>query len=167
MIGFFSRAALAAALFVLAPMPGYGHEAVSAGWITISDAFTRATLPNAPAAGGYFTVTNSGTDADRLIGAASPAAGEVQIHEMNMAGDVMEMRPRPDGVQIPAGEAVAFAPGGLHLMFMGLSEPFEEGGQVPVTLTFEHAGAVEIALDVGGFGAKTPPHAMHGEGDAQ
>jgi periplasmic copper chaperone A len=39
---------------------------------------------------------------------------------------------------------------------------------VPVTLTFEKAGTVEIELDVGGIAAKEPAmdHSEHG-GDAQ
>ncbi|WP_404402937.1 copper chaperone PCu(A)C [Pelagibacterium halotolerans] len=138
-------------------------SAVNAGDLTISGAFTRAMLPNAPVGGGYFTVTNSGDSADRLIGASSPVAGDVQIHEMMMSGDVMEMRKLDNGVEIPAGGEVSFAPGRLHLMFMQLSEPFKEGTQVPVTLTFERAGDVSVLLDVGGIGATTAPHAGHGQ----
>ncbi|MCD7060204.1 copper chaperone PCu(A)C [Pelagibacterium xiamenense] len=151
---------------------GHDHGAVDAagamagsaraGDLEISGAFTRATLPNAPVGGGYLTVTNTGEAADRLVAAASPAAGDVQIHEMSMVNDVMEMRKLEDGIEIPAGGAVTLAPGGLHLMFMQLNAPFEEGTQVPVTLTFENAGEVEVMLSVGGFGAVADPHAGHG-----
>lgn len=137
--------------------------AMVAGDLTVSHAFTRATLPNAPVGGGYFTIANAGESADRLVAATSPVAGEVQIHEMTMSGDVMEMHKLEDGVEIPAGGEVTFAPGGLHLMFMRLNQPFEEGAEVPVTLTFERAGEVSVMFAVGGFGAAADPHAGHME----
>lgn len=129
------------------------HGAVTVGDLTISGGFTRATLPNAPVGGGYLTITNNGDEADRLIAAASPFSPDVQIHEMAVVDDIMEMREIEGGLEIPAGETVSLAPGGLHLMFMHLAEPFVEGETVPVTLTFEEAGEVEIELTVGAFGA--------------
>ncbi|MHB1109256.1 MAG: copper chaperone PCu(A)C [Devosia sp.] len=131
---------------------------VTVGTLSLSGAFTRATLPNAPVGGGFLTITNTGGEADRLVGAASPVAQKVQLHEMTMAGDVMKMGELENGVEIPAGQTVALAPGGLHIMFMGLKAPFVEGGTVPVTLTFEKAGPVEIELVVGAVAAD---HAGH------
>ncbi|KKN91939.1 hypothetical protein LCGC14_0212200 [marine sediment metagenome] len=63
------------------------------------------------------------------------------------------MRALKEGLAIAAGETIALAPGGKHLMFFGVAEPFEEGASVAVTLTFEHAGAVEAALAVLSSGA--------------
>jgi copper(I)-binding protein len=37
-------------------------------------------------------------------------------------------------------------------MFMMVTEPFKEGGKVPVTLEFEKAGKVELKLPVTGLG---------------
>ena len=133
---------------------------VTIGDIVISGAFTRATLPNAPVGGGFLTLVNKGGTGDRLIAASSPVAGVMQLHEMKMEGDVMKMAELPNGIEIPAGETVTLAPGGLHLMFMELKEPLVEGTQVPVTLTFEKAGTVEVLLDVGGIGAKEAPMTM-------
>jgi copper(I)-binding protein len=130
---------------------------VSIGDIEITTAFARATLPNAPVAGGYLTITTTGTTADRLVAAASPAAGKVELHEMSMQGDVMKMAPLPDGVEVPAGETVTLSPCGRHIMFMQLKHPFVEGETVPVTLTFDKAGSVEVELSVGGVGADVPP----------
>ncbi len=129
---------------------------VTVGTLTISGAFTRATLPNARVGGGFLTIVNSGTEADRLVAASTPVAGEVQLHEMKMDGDMMKMAELPDGIEIPAGATVILAPGGLHLMFMQLKQPLVEGTRVPVTLTFEKAGTVELELDVGSVGAKEP-----------
>jgi periplasmic copper chaperone A len=36
----------------------------------------------------------------------------------------------------------------LHLMFFDVAETFKDGDMVPVTLTFEKAGKVELMLPV-------------------
>lgn len=153
------RAALAVAILVVTP--AFAHNGVThLGPINISMPFTRATLPNAPVGGGFLTIENTGTEADRLVSASSPVAAETQIHEMAMEGDVMKMRQLPDGLDIPAGETVVLAPGGFHLMFMGLKQPLVEGETVVVTLTFEKAGSVELLLPVQGAAADMPAAAM-------
>jgi uncharacterized protein YcnI len=137
---------------------------VTVGALEISGGFTRATLPNAPVGGGYISITNKGSEADRLVSAASPVAGVTQIHEMKLEGDLMKMNEVPGGVEIPAGETVALAPGGLHIMFMQLKEPLVEGTKIPLTLSFEKAGSVEVELSVESPAAKGPAedHSMHG-----
>ena len=119
--------------------------------------WARATPPTAPAGGGYLTVTNKGTTEDRLISVKSPAAGAVQVHEMKMEGNIMRMREVEGGLAIPPGATVALAPGGLHLMMMGLREPLKQGERVPVTLVFEKAGSINVELAVIAIGA-TPSH---------
>lgn len=126
------------------------------GDIAITGPFTRATLPNAPVAGGFLTLTNNGAEDDRLVAVTTPVAQEGQIHEMAMENDIMKMRQLPDGLVIPAGESVTLAPGGLHLMFMGLKQPLVEGEAVPVTLTFETAGEITVDLPVAGTAADAP-----------
>jgi copper(I)-binding protein len=149
------RAALAAAILVAAP--AFAHNGViHLGNINISLPFTRATLPNAPVGGGFLTIENAGTEADRLISVTSDVAGDTQLHEMAMAGDVMKMRQLVDGLEIPAGETVVLAPGGFHIMFMGLKQAFVEGETVAVTLTFEKAGSVEVLLPVQAPAADAP-----------
>ncbi|SMQ85627.1 hypothetical protein SAMN06295905_2914 [Devosia lucknowensis] len=129
---------------------------VTVGAIEISGAFTRATLPNAPVAGGFLTLTNTGAEDDRLVSVDSPIAREGQIHEMAMQGDVMRMRQLADGLVIPAGATVVLEPGGYHLMFMGLTGAIAEGDAVPVTLTFEKAGTVTLDLRAGATAAAAP-----------
>jgi len=131
---------------------------VTVGDITVSDGFSRATLPNAPVGGGYFTITNAGTTDDVLLSATSPAAKQVQLHEMRMENDVMRMRQLEDGIAVPAGASVSLAPGGLHLMLMGLNAPLVEGETVPVTLTFEKAGTLQTTLQIGGIAAAAHAH---------
>lgn len=123
-------------------------DPVTQGELTLSGAYIRAMAPNAPVAGGYLTIANAGSSPDRLVSARSPRAGEVQIHEMTMQGDVMKMRQLPDGLPIPAGQTVSLAPGGYHLMFLKVPTPITEGQAVEATLVFEKAGAVTVPFEV-------------------
>ncbi|MBT9370175.1 copper chaperone PCu(A)C [Rhizobium sp. CSW-27] len=127
-------------------------KAVSAGSLSIAHGYLKAMLPGQPVGGGYITITNSGKEADRLVSAETPRSAMVELHEMAMNGDVMVMRPLEKGIEIPAGETVELKPGGLHLMFMKVRQPFKQGETVPVTFTFEKAGKVETLLPVAAAG---------------
>lgn len=152
------RTILAAALIGLSAPAVMAHGApVTIGDLTLTEAFTRATRPGAPVAGGFVTIRNTGGD-DRLTGGSAAFASDVQVHEMAMDGDVMKMRQLPDGLPIPAGQEVTLKPGSYHLMFIGLKAPLVEGEKVEVTLTFERAGAVTVPLMVLAPGAKGMEH---------
>ena len=139
------------------------------GDLTIAAPYSRATLPNAPVAGGFLTITNNGAADDRLIAAASDIAGHMEIHEMAMNGDVMTMHELANGLPISAGETVELQPGGYHLMFMELQQPLVEGETVEVTLTFERADEITVPLSIQAFNARAAgehqhdadPHAGH------
>ena len=106
----------------------------------------REAPPGARTAAIYLTVENRGVAADRLVAARSPR-GAVEIHAMRMDGGVMRMRAAPD-VPVPARGRVELAPGGLHLMLVDPAPPLKAGERVPVTLTFERAGAVDVQVPV-------------------
>jgi copper(I)-binding protein len=131
-----------------------GGDVVTAGDLEISAIWTRAMLPGQPVGGGFFTITNKGTSADRLLSVSSPDAGHAEIHSMAMKDNVMVMRPVEGGLEIPAGETVELKPGHFHLMFMDVKKPFRKGETVPMTLDFEHAGKVEIKMPVEAANAK-------------
>lgn len=116
--------------------------------LVINHPVARATPVNAPVSGGYMTITNNGSEADRLVSATVDFAGEVQIHEMSMQGDVMKMRQLEDGIEIPAGEKIKLQPGGFHIMFMKLEKQLVEGEKYDATLVFEKAGSVAVTLNV-------------------
>ena len=98
--------------------------------------------------GGFFTLTNTGA-ADRLVAAASPLAEKVEIHAIQVVGPDIRMRALPDGLPIPAESTIELKPRGYHLLLMGLEAPPAVGSKLPVTLTFEQAGRMEIELTVG------------------
>ena len=146
---------IAAALAVVFAAPTCAEDA-KAGDLVITQAWSRATPVGAKVAGAYLTVENKGATADRLLGGSGDVAGRVEIHEMAMDNGVMKMRPLDKGLAIEPGKTVKLAPGGLHLMLMDLKSQFKQGDKVPVTLEFEKAGKVTLALDVQGVGAQAP-----------
>lgn len=131
-------------------------SAQSSSSISIEKPFSRATPGGSKVGVGYMTITNKGAAMDRLLSASSPAAGKVEIHEMTMQGGVMKMRELPSGLPIEAGKTISLAPGGYHLMLMGLKAPLKQGNKVPVTLNFEKAGKIDVTLDVQAIGAQQP-----------
>jgi copper(I)-binding protein len=101
------------------------------------------------------TIRNPGPAADRIVSARTPAARTVELHTHIRDGDVMRMRPVP-AIDLPPGQEVRFAPGGLHLMLIGLTAPLRQGERVPVTLVLERGGEVQVELSVEAAGARGP-----------
>jgi len=124
--------------------------------ILVSQGWSRATPKGAKVAGGYLAIENRGTAPDSLLSASSPAAAKVEIHQMTMQDGIMTMRPLDQGLTIPPDGIVTLAPGGNHIMFIGLTAPFEEGQRIPVSLNFQRAGTIEATFDVGSVGARGP-----------
>ncbi len=117
------------------------------GPLKIDHPWARPTVPGQSTGAGYLSVHNSGSKTDRLLGAGSPAAAAVEVHEMRMEGEVMRMR-EIKALELPAGKPVRLAPGGLHLMLIGLKAPLKVGDRLPVKLRFEAAGEIEVVFQV-------------------
>ena len=141
---------LFAASFALALVPlssAIAHD-VTIGDLVLKHPEMRMAPPGARASGGYVTIINTGNTADRLVSAKAPFSQKTEIHTMTMEGDVMKMRELPNGIEIPAGGIVHLQPGGLHIMFVGLTGPTREGAMNDVELTFENAGTVSAGFIV-------------------
>lgn len=136
-------------------VPALAADPIKVGALEITGPFTRATLPGAQVGAGFMTITNTGSDADRLVSGVSAAAKTVQIHEMAVVDGVMKMQELKDGLEIPAGGSVELKPGGYHVMFIDITAPFVEGSTVTVTLNFAKAGSVDVPLTVEAADAKT------------
>lgn len=140
-----------------------GAHGFKVGELEIGHPYSRAMLPGAKVGGGYLKIVNPSKTADRLVSVSSDRATSVQIHEMSMDGTIMKMRELPQGIAVPAGETVELKPGGYHLMFMNVSEPFKEGEMVKAVLTFEKAGPVEVEFAVGPAGGDAHAGDTHKE----
>lgn len=96
----------------------------------------------------YLTITNNGDKTDRLISIETEASEIVEIHDVEMDGNVMQMSPQHSGVEIPPGETIVLEPGNMHAMMIGLTESLIAGEKFNATLTFENAGEVEITVPI-------------------
>ena len=118
------------------------------GSVTVraTDALCRPTPNGKDATGCYLTLTASADD--RLVSIAAPDAATAQIHEMKTENGMMSMGEMAGGLPLPARQAVTLAPGGNHIMLMGLSRPLAEGDTVSMTLGFEKGEPVTVQARV-------------------
>ncbi len=115
--------------------------------VEVENAWARATVKGQTATGIFMKIT--ARDGATLIGASSPAAGLMEVHEMKMEGDVMKMRALAGGLDLPAGKTVALTPGGgYHFMMMDLKAPLAKGSTLPLTLLFRDARGVESKVEL-------------------
>jgi copper(I)-binding protein len=149
--------AISAALLVALATAASAHD-YTVGSLKINHPWSRATPKGASVAGGYMTITNTGTTPDRLTGGSTEAARTFEIHEMSMGGGVMKMRELPNGIEIPPGATVELKPGAYHVMMTGIAKPFVKGERVKASLNFEKAGKLEVEFTVDAAGAKTTEH---------
>ena len=113
--------------------------------VSVQDAWVRATVPHQQATGAFMQLT-AASDM-RLLGASSPVAGVVEIHEMAMVKDVMKMR-AVAGLDLPAGKTVELKPGGYHVMLMDLKGQVKDGDMVPLTLVLEGRDGKRQSLEL-------------------
>ena len=149
-------AAVVAGLFAAA----CGSDVASPSVLSSAGAWARTTPPGATNGVVYLQIT-SPTD-DAIGGASVPAsvAGSAELHETmgaeggaampnmpNMDSGDGEMTMTPvDSVLLPAGEPVAFEPGGKHIMLVDLANPLTAGDHLALTLTL--ANGTTLPIDV-------------------
>mgnify|MGYP005837256225 CR=1 FL=1 len=113
-----------------------------------SEAGQDMNAPPGEVSAAYMVIENRGA-ADRLLSAATDAAGVVEIHmtQVDEQG-VMRMRPLAEGLEVPANSSVALEPGGYHIMLMDLQRALAAGDTVELTLQFESGKAITISAEV-------------------
>ncbi|MEM9473316.1 MAG: copper chaperone PCu(A)C [Pseudomonadota bacterium] len=150
---------LVAALVVLAAgggaytvmhmMHGEHHEMTvqaKAGQLSIGNATARFLIEGRPGAV-FLSIDNKGPD-DKLIAASSALSARVELHTHTMDNGIMKMRP-VEAIEVPANSRTELKSGGYHIMMFDVETMPEKGSTVPLTLTFEKAGAVQIGAVVG------------------
>jgi len=139
------------ALALVAVLPARAQNAPPAA-LSVEQVWARATPGGAKTGAIYLTVVNGTTSDDKLVGASTPAAREAQLHTMIDDNGVMKMRHLPS-IEIKAGATVTLAPGGMHVMLIGLAQPLKPGDSFPLTIEFEKGGKKELAVAVTKAGA--------------
>ncbi|HLF90522.1 MAG TPA: copper chaperone PCu(A)C [Anaerolineales bacterium] len=132
-------------------------SACERGELTVKDAWARPTLAGNNSAV-YFVIDNPTGENDTLLNVTTNAAGVAEMH-MTMAvegehdmegmpqGEVMTMV-KQENVPIPSRGEVAFAPGGLHVMLVGVNSDLAVGDTIELTLTLEKAGTMTLQVPV-------------------
>ena len=116
--------------------------------VNVSDAWARASAGKAKAGGAYMTLTNTSSHDHVVVSASSDIADRTELHTHIMADGIMQMREVKGGIKVPAGETVKLAPGGLHVMFLGLHAPLKEGSTFDLTLTFDSGRSATTQVKV-------------------
>lgn len=122
----------------------------SSGVIAVADSWAPATPPNAPTAAIYLQVDNGTGDDDRLVDVEIDRCEAIELHNTTIDEDrIMRMRPAdPAALEIPAGGELLMEPAGLHVMCIGLAEPFREGETLQLSLILESGIRLETTTPV-------------------
>lgn len=119
--------------------------ALAAEPVGVKNAWARPTAPGQRTAGAYMELESA--TAAALVAVETPAAAKAELHTMSMDGGVMRMRPM-EKVDLPAKKTVKLAPGGFHVMLIGVKRPLKEGDKVPLTLTVQTPDGAKSTLKV-------------------
>lgn len=151
--------AAAAAALTLAAQAHAQAQAANPAVPKAHAAWARPTVQGQAGGGGYLTITGGNTP-DRLVGVSARIAKSVELHAMEMDGNMMRMR-QIDAIPVPAGQTVELKPGGMHVMFVGLTQTLKKGAHFPLTLRFEKAGDVTVEMVVAAAQAVEAPAHKH------
>jgi copper(I)-binding protein len=118
-----------------------------AGELTVTSAWARATPPGAGMGAIYLVIENGSTRSDRLLKLKTSSAAIAEVHRSEIVDGIARMREVPV-LHVASGEKVEFAPGGLHVMLMGLRKPLVAGKTFVLELVFEVAGPRQVTVTV-------------------
>ena len=124
---------------------------------SVDGAWIRAAPPGARMTAGYLTIENPTGEALRIVGARSDAFDEIELHATISEGGVARMR-QESGVTVPAGGAVAFSPGGRHLMLFGPTRPLAEGDTVDLVIELADGAELSATARVSRDGSTVHEH---------
>ncbi len=116
-----------------------------AGQLTVKSAWARATPPGVSMGVVYFQLENGSAKSDRLLKLSTPVAASAGVHRTEIVDDVARMR-EVAVLHVAPGEKIEFAPGGYHVMLMGLKKPLVAGRKFELELLFEVAGPRRVAV---------------------
>lgn len=126
------------------------------GDIEILHPWTRETAKGIKVGSGYLYIINHSNTPDRLVSVSTKGVKVTEIHSMAVVNDIMKMEKMHHGIEIPGNGEITLKPGGDHIMFMGLSQPFKLGDKISAKLTFEKAGTIDVYFSVNAMGGKQP-----------
>jgi copper(I)-binding protein len=117
-----------------------------AGGIEITDPWARTANEGGNSAV-YFEIEN-GEDDDQLQSATCQIAERTELHRTIVDSDGTARMEHQKHVDVPKGETIIFAKGGLHVMLINLQQALEVGDNFDLTLHFRDSGEVTINVTV-------------------
>ncbi len=116
--------------------------------VKIDHPWSRPTPPKASMGVVYMALENNGENAAKLLSVSCECAKSAEMHLSEIDASGKSSMRQQTSVEIPAGGRVEFAPGGLHVMLIGLKAGLSEGSSFPITLDFEKIGKVVVDVNV-------------------
>ena len=162
------KSKLAAPVIAVAALAACSPAQSATPGVIAADPWVRATvgteMPEMTAL--FVNLTNPSED-DRMLVAADcgDVAGKVELHEMVEADGQMVMQEAEGGLPVPAGEHAHLAPGGPHVMLMGLTGELAAGGEeIACTLEFDDGQTIELVAPVKEFTEEQDTYHTHAPG---
>lgn len=115
--------------------------------LMVEDGYVRGLPPTSTNTAAYMRLVNEGERSLQLIGATSPVADQVMLHESYEDGGLVSMR-HVARAEVPAGGELQLRSGGLHLMLMELTASLSDGDEVQLILEFAEGDSKTVTLPV-------------------
>lgn len=112
--------------------------------LEFDDGFVRGLPPGQKNTAAFFTITNPDAKAWTIVRVTTSVAEHVEIHRHEHKNGMMAMR-EVDALTVEPQSSLQFAPGGLHLMLIGLQQPLREDDRV--TLQFYSAAGESVSTE--------------------
>lgn len=141
----FSKSFAAATAALLLSSSAWAQPAVSD--LSFKDPWIRGSAPGQKNGAGYLVIENTSNQPGALISAQSDRADRIELHTIVREGNVAKMQ-EVEQIDIPANGSVELKPGGFHVMFIGLTQPFKPGENIPVQLNLTGGQTLEVVFEV-------------------
>ncbi len=115
--------------------------------LLFGESWIRGSVPGQKNGAGYLVITNPSNQTAELVSASSDRADRIELHTIVREDGVAKMR-EVQGIPIPANGVVKLEPGGYHIMFIGLKQPFTPGESIPVVLNIAGKAPVTVEFAV-------------------
>jgi copper(I)-binding protein len=95
----------------------------------------------------YMTIENRSRESRRLVSVTSPQFARAEMHETRIEDGMARMRP-VEALELPPGERVALAPGGVHLMLFDPVSALAPNTHATLRLTLDNGWLFEVEAEV-------------------
>jgi copper(I)-binding protein len=96
--------------------------------------------------GAFMTLTNQGTEANKLVSVTTPVTDRAELHTMAKDAAGKMMMKQVENIDVPAAGSVELKPGSFHVMMFGLSQELKVGETFPLTLKYEQGADTTVQV---------------------